>query len=473
MKNPLLKSPLLNVGGKYKFHRRFNIFNPARIIFLSFALLIVTGTFLLMLPAASSKEPLTFVDAFFTATSATCVTGLIVVDTGIAFTQFGQIVILGLIQIGGLGFMTFSTFFVYLISGRFSITGKELLEEAFSQDPIADISRLVKIVLIFTAVTELIGWLLLTAGFSQIMPLGEAAYTGLFHSVSAFCNAGFSTFSTSFEGYYSNPLIMLTIGGLIIMGGLGFIVVYDVFTKRRKLFHKKRFDILNFHTRVVLVTTAALIITGALIFFLLEYSNSLGNMQWGDKFLTSLFQSITTRTAGFNSVDIHHLTNSTLLIFILLMFIGASPGSCGGGIKNTTFTILMVSILSRFKLREDVNIFYRRIPNATVSRVFSVAFFSIVTILFFTILILIVELPEVSHTQTRGLFLEYLFEVVSAFGTVGLSTGITPTLSSAGKILITLLMFIGRLGPLTVALAVRGRETPVKYKYMQEKIMIG
>jgi trk system potassium uptake protein TrkH len=199
----------------------------------------------------------------------------------------------------------------------------------------------------------------------------------------------------------------------------------------------------------------------------------MSDMNFGSKTLTSLFQAVTTRTAGFNSVDVQHLTNSTLLIFIFLMFIGASPGSCGGGIKNTTFAVLMTSILSRFKLQEDVNIMYRKIPNATVSRVFSVVFFSIITILGFTFLILILELPEVSHTQTRGMFLEYLFEVVSAFGTVGLSTGVTPTLSIAGKITITVLMIIGRLGPLTVALVVRGRESSVKYQYMQEKIMIG
>ncbi len=446
---------------------------PPRLVLVSFAVVILTGTLLLLLPQATlTKGSISFTDALFTATSATCVTGLIVVDTGTAFTSFGQIVILLLIQLGGLGIMTLSTFFVFLISGRISIIEREVLIDTLSQNPIADLTRLLKIVLSFTLVIEAIGWVLLTIRFAYFFPLPEALYQGLFHAISAFCNAGFSLFSNSFINFKDDPLINLTLGILIILGGLGFIVVLDIY-KNPNFFSGRYFSKLGFHTRLVLISSGVLLAAGFIVIFALEYSNTLQGQPLQAKVLISLFQSITARTAGFNTVDIQTLTSSTLLVLIVLMFIGASPGSCGGGVKNTTFMVLMASTFSRFRMQDDVNILYRRIPATTISRVISVVFFSILIVFLFTFLLMITELPEISHTNTGGLFLEILFEVISAFGTVGLSTGITPTLSTTGKVLITVLMFIGRLGPLTVALAVRGKEIPAKYKYLQEDVLVG
>jgi trk system potassium uptake protein TrkH len=442
-------------------------------VLLSFCLMIVAGTLLLMHPAATVQPAsLSLIDALFTATSAVCVTGLVVVDTGHMLTPFGQLVILTLIQLGGLGIMTFSTFFVYLLYGRLGFTDREVLIDTLSQDPIPDLTRLLKIVLLFTAIIELFGFAILTLRFLQIYEPIEAAYYGLFHAVSAFCNAGFALYSDSFVNFQSDWIVNLTVGGLVILGGLGFIVVLDLYHSRHHFGHRF-FLRLSLHTRVVLLTTGVLLILGTCLFFLLELNNSLSGRPLHEQLLISLFQSITTRTAGFNTVEVYNLTNTTLFIFILLMFIGASPGSTGGGIKTTTFAVLLASISNRWRMREDVNILSRRIPEATVSRVISVLFFSLSIVILFTMLLMIVEIPPVSHAQTRGLFLEYLFEVVSAYGTVGLTTGITPTLSPVGKVLIAILMLTGRLGPLTLALAMRGRPIVTPIKYVQDNVLVG
>ncbi|MBD3223154.1 MAG: Trk family potassium uptake protein [Caldithrix sp.] len=446
---------------------------PPRSLSAGFALVIVLGTFLLSLPQASDGiNRISIIDALFTATSATCVTGLIVVDTGTAFSTFGQIIILILIQLGGLGIMTFSTFFVFLVSGKLSLSDREILIDTMSQNPTAELTGLLKIVFMFTLAIEAIGFGLLTLGFSAYFPWGEAIYQGLFHSVSAFCNAGFSLFSDSMMGFSNNVLINGAVMVLIVLGGLGFIVILDVYNNRKFLIGKKG-KRLRFHTRLVMISTLSLILFGALGFMILEYSNALNNMSFFGKIMVSFFQSITTRTAGFNSVSVNTMTNVTLFLFIILMFIGASPGSCGGGIKTTTFVVLLASIYNRLSMREDVTLMYRRIPSATFSRSISIIFFSMIIIILFTVVLLIFEVPLLPHTQTRGRFLEVLFEVVSAFGTVGLSTGITGTLTDTGKILITILMFLGRLGPLTIAVAIGGKMVSPHYKYMQEDVMVG
>ena len=447
--------------------------SPPRVVLLSFAAVVLTGTVLLMIPAATTGEgSLPVLDALFTATSATCVTGLVVADTGSAFTLFGQGVILLLIQVGGLGIMTLSTFFIYLLSGHLSFLEREVIVDTLSQSPVEELTRLLKTVFLFTVTLELLGSVLLALRFWADVPLPQALYLGLFHGVSAFCNAGFSLFPGSFVAYRGDVWVNLILCGLIVAGGLGFVVLLDL-RRRGRPFAPGAFSKLSLHTRIVLAVTALLVLGGALLFFGLEYTNSLEGMSLAEKGLTSLFQSVTTRTAGFNSVDVSSLTNATLFIFVLLMFVGASPGSCGGGIKTTTAAVLLASIVGRLRLREDVNLLERRIPEATVSRVISILFFSLTIVILFTALLLVTELPRVPHTETRGLFFAILFEVVSAFGTVGLSTGLTETLSPAGKVLVTLLMFVGRLGPLTVALALRGRESPVRFKYMKENVMIG
>lgn len=447
--------------------------HPPRLVFFSFLTVIIIGTILLSLPAAvEGTEPLSIIDALFTSTSATCVTGLIVVDTGTQFSTFGELVILLQIQVGGLGIMTLSTFFIFLISGRLSFTNKEVLVDTLSQSPYAELNRLLKVVFLFTIVIELAGAIILTLGFLNDFSLPEAAYLGVFHSISAFCNAGFSLFSNSFMDYQSDVIINITVMILIILGGLGFIVIMDIYNNRLFFLGKKKSQF-SFHSKIVVRTTGYLLLTGFVLYFLLEYSNGLKGLSIEGKIFTSIFQSVTTRTAGFNTVAIENLTTVTLFIFILLMFIGASPGSCGGGIKTTTFAIILHSIFHRFRMREDVNILKRRIPQSTVSRIISIVFFSVLIVVVFTILLLILELPQLPHTEKEGLFIDILFEVVSAFGTVGLSTGITSELSNAGKILITILMFIGRLGPLTIALAVNAKRKAPKYKYVQEDVMVG
>ena len=452
---------------------RILFMSPARLVLLSFALLILIGTILLMIPAATTAAgSLPFPDAIFTATSATCVTGLVVADTGSAFTSFGQTVILLLIQIGGLGIMTVSTFFMFLISGHLGVLERELLFDSLSQNPMRKLSRLLVTVIVFTFIIEALGVIGLTACFMKNFPISEAVRLGFFHSVSAFCNAGFSVFSNSFTRYQGDSAVNIIICGLIILGGIGFIVVFDLLKNRTRNV-RKYFRNLSFHSRLVLLGTAVLIVCGTLLFFFLEYSNSLSELTLKNRILTSLFQSVTARTAGFNTVDISTLTSATLFALIILMFIGASPGSCGGGIKTTTFMVMLASLFARFRMRQDVNLFHFRIPKATVSKVTTIVFFSLFLVILVTFLLLTFEMPQESHEQTRGKFLEYLFEAVSAYGTVGLSMGITDDLSMLGKIMITMLMFLGRLGPLTLAIAMKVKTEPVRFRYMEDNVLVG
>ncbi|RMF58281.1 MAG: potassium transporter [Calditrichaeota bacterium] len=441
--------------------------NTSQMLVTGFGGIILLGTILLMLPWASTTTPLSFVNALFTATSATCVTGLIVVDTATAFTLFGKMVILGLIQVGGLGIMTISTFLLYLIHGKLTLSSRGFLEETLSQSPMQHLRALLKTVFYATVSIEAIGTIILTVRFMGEMPVYKAFFFGLFHSVSAFCNAGFSLFSDSLIGYQSDLIVNITIAILIILGGVGFVVLFELNQYRRGEVRR-----LTLHSRLVLLFSFLLICSGAIIFWLLEMENSLKGHSFLSSLEISLFQSITARTAGFNTIDLAHLSNPTLFIMIILMFIGASPGSCGGGIKTTTFAVLLAFIRSRFYNQPAVNIFQRRIPSEAVSKAVTVAFFSVVLISLLTMFLLITELTGVSHQESRGLFLEMLFEVTSAFGTVGLSLGVTPKLTALGKLLITFMMFVGRLGPITLAVAVGNREK-TNYFYAQEDVLIG
>jgi len=412
------------------------------------------------------------VNALFTATSATCVTGLVVLDTGKDFTRFGQGVILALIQVGGLGIMTFSTFFMYMVGHRVSIRGREIVEETLAQEPIRNLASLLKIVFFTTVAVELVGAGLLSLRFLEDSPPATAIYYGLFHSIAAFCNAGFSLYSDNLARFVGDAYVNLVVASLIILGGLGFIVVYNL---RHRLFQRGPTTIfyrLSFHSVLVLLITAVLIVGGVVIFFALEYQNILKPLSWPTKVLASFFQVVTPRTAGFNTLEIGSLTNSTLFFLVLLMYIGASPGSTGGGIKTTTLGVLVALFFARLRNREDVNLLRRRVPNEIVSKAVSIAFFSALIIMLFTFVLLITEYGYVPYKASRGSFLEMLFEVTSAFGTVGLSTGLTPSLTSAGKVLLSLVMFIGRLGPLTIAIAVGG-ETKAKFKYAQERFLVG
>lgn len=452
---------------KSVFRRWQQFLTTPRALAISFAGLITVGTILLMLPLATHGESLSLVDALFTATSATCVTGLIVVDTGAKFTLFGQLVILGLIQLGGLGIMTYSTFFLYLLGSRLTLSSLDILQESYSQMPIDNLRGLLKTIFLATISIEMVGALFLTLRFLSDMPLQKSIYFGIFHSISAFCNAGFALFPDSFISYKGDLVINLSLFLLIIMGGLGFIVIFELWHQRSFKWEK-----ISLHSRLVLTVTTLLILGGSLLFFLLEYQNTIKHLPWGSKILVSFFQSITPRTAGFNTIDISLLSNPTLFVLIILMIIGASPGSCGGGIKTTTFAIIVSFITSRFRNRENVNLFFRGVPSHIVSKAISILFFTLVLIILGTTLLLISELAEVSHQESRGMFLDLLFEVTSAFGTVGLSTGSTANLTPLGRVIIVLLMFVGRLGPLTIALAI-GKKDKIHYKYAEENVLVG
>ncbi|MGA3601381.1 TrkH family potassium uptake protein [Lysinibacillus agricola] len=440
-----------------------NKLNPPKILVLGFATIILIGTLLLTLPISTENgQGLSFLDALFTATSATCVTGLIVVDTGDTFSVFGELVILFLIQIGGLGFMTFATLLFLLLGKKISLKERLLLKEAFNNITMAGLVRLVRRILLFTVVIEMIGGLILSIRFSFDMPVGKAIYFGFFHSISNFNNAGFDLMG-GFNGlteYVDDPFIVLTICALITIGGLGFIVINELYEYRET----KR---LSVHSKIVLTTTLILTVGSTFLIFLFEYGNSktIGPLsEWG-KFLGSLYQAVTPRTAGSNTLPIGDLTQSTLFLIILLMFIGAGSGSTAGGIKITTFALLVATMWSQIRGKEDVVLFRRRIVNETILKALTVTMCGMMIVILVTF---VLSITEQGHS-----FMMYLFEATSAFATVGLSMGLTPELSPGGRLVIILTMFAGRLGPLTIAFAITKRRKSEAFRHPKGNIMIG
>jgi trk system potassium uptake protein len=438
-------------------------FDPPKVLVGGFALIIFIGSILLTLPIATNNgKGLPWLDALFTATSATCVTGLVVVDTGTTFTLFGQLVILSLIQVGGLGFMTFATFFAFLLGKRISLKERLLLQEALNNLTIEGIVRLVKRIIIFTVIIELMGGILLAIRFSFDMPLLKAIYYGMFHAISNFNNAGFDLMGEfrSLTGYVEDPVVTLVVCALITLGGIGFIVMNEIYEYRQT----RR---LSLHAKIVVSTSLLLVVLSTLAIFLLELNNpkTLQSLSPIGKFLGSLFQAVTPRTAGSNTLNIPDLTQPTLFLIIFLMFVGASPGSTGGGIKTTTFATLLGAVWSQIKGKEDVIFFKQRIVYDTIYKALTVTFSGLFIVMTVTMLLTITE---------RGKdFLMILFEATSAFGTVGLSMGLTPELSPIGRVIIILTMFAGRLGPLTIAYAVTLRRKPDPFRYPKGKIMIG
>ena len=435
--------------------------NPPQILVLGFAAIIMVGTLLLMLPIANTTgERIAFIDAFFTATSATCVTGLVVMDTGHYFSVFGQVVIAVLIQLGGLGFMTMTTLIAIVFRRKISLRERLILQQALNQNSIEGIVKLVRKVLFYSITIELIGALILTIRWSFDMPFGKALYFGVFHSISLFNNAGFDLFGDfrSLTLYVNDPVINIVSMAIIILGGLGFVVLSDLVGIRqiRKL---------SLHSKVVISVTSFLIIFGAVVFFILEVTNprTLGQMDAGGKILASFFQSVTTRTTGMNTVDIAGLRQATQFFIIILMFIGASPGSTGGGIKTTTFAILIGAVISMVKGQDDVVMFRYRIPQERIFKALTITMLSLVVVIGVTMIL---------STTEDSQFLAILFETTSAFGTVGLSMGLTPDLSTIGKLLISLTMFVGRLGPITLGYALSKKNKEL-YRHPEGKIIIG
>ena len=439
---------------------------PSAIFMLSFAFVIFIGAILLWLPFSSTKGHLSFVDALFTSASAVCVTGLASIDIGKDLSFTGQIITLVLFQIGGIGIITFSVVFFGLMGRIASFKEREILQSAFLHTPRHDFLMIVKKVLYWTFITEAIGTAFLFIRFVQDYPPGRAFFEALYHAVSAFNNCGYSTLPDNLMRYQSDWIVNLTVMGLIVVGGIGFIVQFEVLSYLRGLQ-----KMLSVHTKIVLITTASLIVSGALLFYLFEMNHVLRDASFKTSLLTSLFQSVTARTSGFNTVDIGQLTNTTILTLIVLMFIGASPGSTGGGIKTTSFALLLLMIRDRIKGHEQVNVFNRTVPQEILVRTIAIIFASAFSVVLITSLLLVFSGTNLTPLASRHLFVEYLFETVSAFGTVGLSMGITANMHDVQKLAIVLMMFAGRVGPLTLAFA---WGTPKKgLIYAEEQIMVG
>ncbi|MBF0270592.1 MAG: potassium transporter TrkH [Magnetococcales bacterium] len=456
-----------------------NAYTTARLLLWSFLGTILLGAVLLHLPLSRHSEPVlvSWIDALFTATSAVCVTGLSVVDTGTTFSATGQGVILLLIQVGGLGILTFSTFFITRLRSRRSgveISQRLLVETAHGQLAQIPPHRLLGIILVFTLVAELVGTLMLWQRFAQDFPGAEALWMAVFHAVSAFCNAGFGLLEDNLMRYRGDWGVNGAIMGLIVLGGLGFVVVADLLghLKTRLAGTPRR---LSLHSRLVLRTSLLLILLGCGTILLAEWGNprAMGTTAEA-KLLESLFLSVTSRTAGFNTVAMDQLTNTTLLLVIVLMFIGGSPGSTAGGIKTTTLAVCHALLRSRARNRPKVECLQRSLSDETVSRaVWIVTGYLLVTACGFFLLQLSEGGGRSFQETTGNPFLAYLFETVSALGTVGLSTGLTPSLSAAGKGVLIALMFIGRLGPLLVATVLLGETRQVRYSYPEEPVNLG
>ncbi len=440
--------------------------SPPQIVVLSFVMAILTGAVLLSLPVATkSGESIGFLNAFFTATSATCVTGLVVVDTGTAFSLFGQIVILLLIQVGGLGIMTMTAFLYLLVGRRIGLRGRILIQESLGQDNLSGIVRLVRSIFLFTMLAEAAGAVLLTLRFSVDMPAGQAAYFGIFHAVSAFCNAGFDLLGSVFGEYSSvipyasDPTVMLTISGLISVGGLGFLVLRNLRDRRRE-------GRLLLHTRVVLRTTALLLAAGTVAFFVLEYANpdTLGRLPLHGKILSSWFHSVTPRTAGFNSLPVNLMGEAALFLTIMLMFVGASPGGTGGGIKTTTAWVIYRSVVATVRGEQEIDAEGRSVPRDLVNRALAIGAISLALVLTVTSILLVSE---------RARLMECLFETMSAFGTVGLTMGLTPKLTALGRLIIALTMLAGRVGPLTMAVSLATHKDQTAVHFPEERVLVG
>lgn len=455
-----------------RLRRRILKAHPATFVLAGFLLAITVGTLMLKLPISTEADQILWVDAMFTATSAVCVTGLVVVDTGSYFTVFGQCVILLLIQVGGLGVMTISVFLFRWVGRNISFRQRMAVQDLFAHTPREDIFSLVKSIVLFTLVAELLGVVLLSIHWSRELPILGAIYFAVFHSVSAFCNAGFALLPDSMVRYNESFLLNMTICGLILVGGIGFPVLYDL--QSWFMNQKNKRTRLSVQTKTVLVTSMVLIVSGALIFALLE-QQAIGHApSLQHRVLAPLFQSITCRTAGFNTVDIASLKDATLSMMIFLMFFGASPGSCGGGVKTTTLALLTAFTMTRIRKKKRVNLFRKSIPNETVTRSVSLVLVSVGLIGLVLFMLLVGDaISGRQLTCSQRSFLAYLFETVSAFGTVGLSMGITPELNPWGKCWIILMMIIGRVGVLTFSYIIVGTGTTNGIEYSEENLMVG
>ena len=446
---------------------------PPQLLAGSFALLVALGTLgFRWLPGLYAGEPLGWLDALFTATSAVCVTGLIVVDTATYFTPWGQVYILLLIQLGGLGIITFASLVILALGRRLSLHQEAVSAVGTEVAPEVDFRQLVRSVVLFTLSFEAVGGLLLYLFWVSRLGWKDAIGHAVFHSVSAFCNAGFSTFSDSLAGFSQSPLTLTVVMALVVVGGVGFLTMEEVrlWWNARKARRGYRFSL---HSRLVLVTTGLLLVSGWLIFTVVEWRNTMAGMPAWARILNGLFMSTTARTAGFNTIDYAQASEASSFLTILLMSVGGSPGSTAGGVKTTTCAVLVVLAASRLRGLRLAQIRHRTIPEGTVQRGVGLALaaFAVVSLAIFGYTL--TETGVLPRTGTHSIFLSHMFEAVSAFNTVGLSRGVTGSLTPAGKGLTILLMYVGRVGPLTFAsaLALRRRREDMRYAY--EDVVIG
>lgn len=440
--------------------------HPERVMALGFLLVILAGTLLLALPAATQTgQSIGLGRSLFTATSAVCVTGLIVVDTGTTFSIFGQIVLLALIQTGGLGFMVFATLTWGAMGRRITLRNRVLIRESMGAGTLQGVVELIKWYGLMAVLIELAGAAILALRFVPALGWGRGLYFGLWHSVSAFCNAGFDLFGhfSSLTGWNSDPVVLLTVAMLIVLGGLGFSVMDEVIHRRTR----RR---MSLHARIVLVMTASLLAAGTVFFLAAEWNNekTMGGMSLGDRAANAFLQSATMRTAGFNSVDLMSMRDSSKLMSVILMFIGASPASTGGGVKTTTVSVLLLIMLSVIRGDDDVNVMGRRLPTELMRRALSILFITLAILLGGTMVLTIAE-------GGRYSFLDLLFETTSAMATVGVSSVGTPNLTTVSKAVLVPMMYFGRVGPLTMAVALASRQhrNINRIHYPEENIPIG
>lgn len=460
-----------------KFNYKRRLLNPAQLFVASFLLIILIGSILLMLPNAT-HEGITFVDALFTSTSAVCVTGLIVVDTGSYFTDFGQIIIMGLIQIGGLGILTFASYFSYFFKGGATYENQLALSDMTSSKKLGDVFSTLKYIILITFTIELFsGFLIyLSLDSTNFQSQYEQLFFSVFHSISAFCNAGFSTLSDSLyqEGFKFNYFLQLTVIFAFVLGGLGFPIVSNLIEylkyRLKKIFTFGRNNVdyrpwvLNINSRITLVTTLSISAIAFVAFFALEYNNTLAEHSGFGKIVTALFGATTPRTAGFNTIDTASMLFPTTMMIFLLMWIGASPASTGGGIKTSTFAIATLNILSLAKGKTRIEVFRREIANITVRRSFAIISLSLIVIGTGIMLI--------SYFDSEKKLIDIAFECFSAYSTVGLSLGITADLSNISKMIIVVIMFVGRVSMLTIVIALFKKIRHINYRYPTEEITI-
>lgn len=425
---------------------------------------ISVGAVLLLLPFSTKSGHISLVDALFTATSGVCVTGLIVQDTATYFTTVGKIIILVLFQLGGLGIMTFSTLILLVAGKKISIKDKILIQEGYQPTAARDVKSIIRNIFLYAMIIEAAGALSFFIYWKREFPWPKALLNSIFHSVSAFCNAGLSLFSDSFLSYRSNAWVNITLIVLIVLGGLGFLVLQEMKEIFSGRIRRQKVQI-SLHSKLVLTLTSVLIVVSFILFLIMEWNHSLKTFTVKGKVFSSLFQIITPRTAGFNTMDLNSLGFAAVFLLTVLMFVGASPGSTGGGIKTSTIGVIFAFLKSKIAARESVNLFYRTLPLELVTRAFMVVTLAICIICLSSFILFL--------TQPAASMREVMFEVFSAFGTVGLSLGMTAKLNTVGKIVIILTMYIGRIGPLTLLYAFSRQKALGRYEYVEESVMIG